>query len=132
MELMMNDQCILVDTSDTIIGSASKKQCHLSSNAYLHRAFSVLLFDLDNRLLMQQRARHKITFPHYWTNTCCSHPLYIKEHCEMDDNDSNSLKIKIDGVKRAAIKRLNFELGIPINEIAEIKDFKFMTRILYK
>ena len=135
MKLMLNDQCILVDTSDNIIGSASKKECHLSSNGYLHRAFSVLLFDSQNRLLMQQRARHKITFPHYWTNSCCSHPLFIREHCEMvkDGNNQNDLlQMRINGVKNAAIKRLNMELGIPLNEIAEVDDFNFVTRILYK
>jgi isopentenyl-diphosphate delta-isomerase len=41
----------------------------------LHRAFSVFLFDTQGRLLLQQRADEKITFPGYWTNTCCSHPL---------------------------------------------------------
>jgi len=29
----------------------------------LHRAFSVFLFDSSNRLLLQQRAAEKITFP---------------------------------------------------------------------
>ncbi len=29
----------------------------------LHRAFSVFLFDGNNRLLLQQRAAEKITFP---------------------------------------------------------------------
>ncbi len=29
----------------------------------LHRAFSVFLFDSNNRLLLQQRATEKITFP---------------------------------------------------------------------
>lgn len=42
----------------------------------LHRAFSVFLFDSDNKLLLQQRAASKITFPKVWTNTCCSHPLH--------------------------------------------------------
>lgn len=39
---------------------------HLMSNinnGLLHRAFSVFLFDADNRLLLQQRADEKITFP---------------------------------------------------------------------
>jgi hypothetical protein len=42
----------------------------------LHRAFSVFLFNSDNKLLLQQRAASKITFPKVWTNTCCSHPLH--------------------------------------------------------
>lgn len=50
----------------------------------LHRAFSVFLFDSKNRLLLQQRAKSKITFPSVWTNTCCSHPLYGFEPTEVD------------------------------------------------
>ena len=42
----------------------------------LHRAFSVFLFNSQNKLLLQQRAASKITFPKVWTNTCCSHPLH--------------------------------------------------------
>jgi isopentenyl-diphosphate delta-isomerase len=42
----------------------------------LHRAFSVFLFDSQNRLLLQQRAAEKITFPDLWTNTCCSVSLF--------------------------------------------------------
>mmetsp|Transcript_10262 Transcript_10262/g.15528 ORF Transcript_10262/g.15528 Transcript_10262/m.15528 type:complete len:265 (-) Transcript_10262:69-863(-) len=129
--LMLKDDCIMVDPQDNIVGNASKKDCHLTSNSYLHRAFSVLLFDSENRLLMQQRARHKITFPLYWTNTCCSHPLFVEEHCEIRNKDS-SLQIKIDGVKNAAVRRLHEELGIPTEELHNIEDFKFMTRILYK
>ena len=37
---------------------------------------SVFLFDAEGRLLLQQRAAGKVTFPSVWTNTCCSHPLY--------------------------------------------------------
>ena len=45
----------------------------------LHRAFSVFLFrPSDGRLLLQKRADEKITFPGMWTNTCCSHPLYLR------------------------------------------------------
>ena len=39
---------------------------HLMKNidrGLLHRAFSVFLFDSQNRLLLQQRASEKITFP---------------------------------------------------------------------
>jgi isopentenyl-diphosphate Delta-isomerase len=51
---------------------------HLMKNinrGLLHRAFSVFLFNSENKLLLQQRAIEKITFPDRWTNTCCSHPL---------------------------------------------------------
>lgn len=39
----------------------------------LHRAFSVFLFDSQNRLLLQQRASEKITFPGTPTSTLIPH-----------------------------------------------------------
>jgi isopentenyl-diphosphate delta-isomerase len=95
----MDEVCIVLDKNDNPIGSASKKVCvlpfrpvhllvmcimltacclgHLMKNidrGLLHRAFSVFLFDSKNRLLLQQRADEKITFPgwspyylYFWT-----------------------------------------------------------------
>jgi len=90
---LMDEVCIVLDEDDQPIGSASKKVCrsnswkpflsgrcwlpgmltcfggkkgHLMENinkGLLHRAFSVFLFDSKNRLLLQQRATEKITFP---------------------------------------------------------------------
>lgn len=63
---LMDEVCIVLDENDLPIGSASKKVCHLMENidkGLLHRAFSVFLFDSQNRLLLQQRASEKITFP---------------------------------------------------------------------
>lgn len=78
--LMLHDQCILVNEADAILGQSSKLEAHRfdarQPRGRLHRAFSVFLFDSQNRLLLQQRAHSKITFPGVWTNTCCSHPLY--------------------------------------------------------
>jgi isopentenyl-diphosphate delta-isomerase len=61
---------------------------HLTENiqkGMLHRAFSVFLFNKDGELLLQQRAAEKITFPSMWTNTCCSHPLYLDAEMEAQD-----------------------------------------------
>jgi isopentenyl-diphosphate delta-isomerase len=49
------------------------------NNGLLHRAFSVFLFNNDGKLLIQRRASEKITFPGYWANTCCSHPLHFEK-----------------------------------------------------
>lgn len=57
---------------------------------------------------MQQRSDEKITFPGYITNTCCSHPLHNDEELEEYQNI---------GVKRAAKRRLSYELGIPGGKI---------------
>lgn len=51
----------------TAAGHASKLDAHRFNAAQpagrLHRAFSVFLFDGEGRLLLQQRATCKITFP---------------------------------------------------------------------
>ena len=91
----------------------------------LHRAFSVFLFDDTNRLLLQQRASEKITFPDMWTNTCCSHPLGIPGETGV------TLAESVEGVKRAAQRKLDHELGIAPAQVP-LDDFRFLTRIHYK
>jgi len=126
---LMDEVCIVLDNDDNPIGTASKKLCHLMTNidkGLLHRAFSVFLFNPDdNRLLLQQRATEKITFPDMWTNTCCSHPLGIPTETGSNLPDS------IMGVKRAAVRKLEQELGIKPEQVP-IEDFHFLTRIHYK
>lgn len=66
-DFLVHDTCITVDQKDQIQGARSKKDCHQfipgTPDGYLHRAFSVFLFNNDNKLLLQQRASDKITFP---------------------------------------------------------------------
>lgn len=100
---------------------------HLMENinkGLLHRAFSVFLFDSQNRLLLQQRATEKITFPDMWTNTCCSHPLGIP------GETGSNLEESVQGVRRAAQRKLDQELGIKAAQVP-IDDFHFLTRIHY-
>ena len=117
----MTEECILVDESDAVTGSASKADCH-HGEGVLHRAFSILLFNSEGRLLLQQRSSEKITFPGVWANTCCSHPL----HCEPELETQDAM-----GVKRAAQRKLGQELGIPETG-APLEDMVFMTRMLYR
>src|SRR6266536_1716506 len=101
---------------------------HLMTNinqGLLHRAFSVFLFNSKNELLLQQRATEKITFPDMWTNTCCSHPLGIPGESGV------SLEESIEGVKRAAQRKLDHELGIKAVQVP-LEKFRFLTRIHYK
>ncbi|KAF0429917.1 Isopentenyl-diphosphate delta-isomerase [Gigaspora margarita] len=121
---LMEEMCILVDEDDKKIGADSKKNCHLMANinkGLLHRAFSVFLFNSENKLLLQQRSDDKITFPSLWTNTCCSHPLNTP--LELDENNQI-------GVRRAAQRKLQHELGIKPRQVP-IDDFVFLTRIHY-
>ena len=91
----------------------------------LHRAFSVFLFDSKNRLLLQQRASEKITFPDMWTNTCCSHPLGVP------GETGRELEEAVQGVRNAAQRKLDQELGIKAQGVP-LDKFRFLTRIHYK
>ena len=61
---MMKEMCMAVDENDRVIDSVSKIDCH-RGKGIRHRAFSVLIFDSEDRLLMQQRSSEKITFQEY-------------------------------------------------------------------
>ncbi len=68
-----SDALILVDDADQDLGYLSKALCH-EGQGVLHRAFSLLVFNGDGELLIQQRAPAKRLWPLYWSNSCCSHP----------------------------------------------------------
>ena len=117
---MMAEAVLQVDENDVVVGPMSKADSHYQSGS-LHRAFSVLLFNSEGRLLLQQRAHDKITFPSVWANSCCSHPLASED--EMDEANAR-------GVKIAAIRKLEQELGISPDSV-DINDFHFITKMRY-
>lgn len=89
----------------------------------LHRAFSAFVFrPSDGKLLLQQRATEKITFPDMWTNTCCSHPL--------DDFEQEKVEKDQLGVRVAASRKLEHELGIPQSQ-TPIDEFQYLAKIHY-
>lgn len=120
---MQDEYVILVDAQDKVIGKDTKLNTHITKNiadGLLHRAFSVFLFNSEGKLLLQQRAGTKITFPFMWANTCCSHPLSI---------ESELIEENAMGVKNAAIRKLEHELGITGLSTDE---FTFLTKIKYE
>ena len=118
---MMQERCILVDSSDNRIGSETKLKCHYG-DGFLHRAFSVLLFKGGGQyLLVQKRSAEKITFPSVWANTCCSHPLDIPG----ENEDA------VSGVINAAKRKLHQELGIPRQQL-DLIDFEHIGRFQYE
>ncbi|RZK19720.1 MAG: isopentenyl-diphosphate Delta-isomerase [Pedobacter sp.] len=68
----MEEHVILVDELDLPQGKMEKLEAH--QKGALHRAFSVFVFNDDQELLLQQRAKAKYHSGGLWTNTCCSHP----------------------------------------------------------
>ena len=67
------ESLILVDEADREVGYMSKARCH-EGRGVLHRAFSLLIFNDRGELLLQRRSAAKRLWPHYWSNSCCSHP----------------------------------------------------------
>lgn len=69
---MAAEQLILVDAEDRELGVSDKLQAHLTGA--LHRAFSIFVFDAQQRLLLQKRALMKYHSGGLWSNTVCGHP----------------------------------------------------------
>lgn len=67
----------LVDRDDTVIGGGEKMKVH--GENVLHRAFSILVFTSEGKLILQRRAEGKYHCGGLWTNTCCGHPRYGEE-----------------------------------------------------
>lgn len=72
---------------------------------------------MQGKLLLQQRAASKITFPSVWTNTCCSHQLSGFDPPEVDLPEAVS-NGSVMGSKRAAVRKLGHELGIPAHQVS--------------
>jgi isopentenyl-diphosphate Delta-isomerase len=96
------DQLVLVDENDSIVGYANKSRCH-DGAGIRHRAFSVFIFDDQQRLLIHQRAPAKRLWGGYWTNSCCSHPRRDEE------------------ITAAAKRRVAEELGMDVDPRALFK-----------
>lgn len=63
----------------------------------------------------------QITFPDCYTNACCSHPLY--------DIDGEKEEINALGIRRAAQRRLNIELGIPTSQVCFLCQYLFIEQV---
>lgn len=87
------ESLILVDEADREVGYMSKARCH-EGQGVLHRAFSLLIFNESGELLLQRRSAAKRLWPHYWSNSCCSHPR------------------RSESMEAATHRRLNEELGL--------------------
>lgn len=66
------EQVIIVDSEDREIGTAEKLAAH--RHGQLHRAFSILIWSADGRMLLQKRHPLKYHSGGLWTNACCGHP----------------------------------------------------------
>lgn len=101
----MNEYLILVDENDVEYGVMEKLQVHQSG--FLHRAFSIFIFNSKGELLIQQRASGKYHSGGLWTNSCCSHPR------------------QGESVAEAVTRRLKEEMGM-------VCETRFLFSFIYK
>lgn len=87
----MEEKVILVDSNDNSLGLMEKMEAH--ERGFLHRAFSVFIFNSRGEMMLQQRAVSKYHSGGLWTNTCCSHPR------------------EGETVEQAGLRRLREEMG---------------------
>jgi isopentenyl-diphosphate delta-isomerase len=91
MELTGTKNVVLVDENDHVLGTMEKLQAHQQGR--LHRAFSVIIFNDNDEMLIHKRASDKYHCGGLWTNACCSHPRLN------------------EAVKDAALRRMQEEMG---------------------
>lgn len=104
INLPNSEQLILVDEKDQPVGACEKMEAH--TKGYLHRAFSVFLFDNQGQMLLQRRALNKYHSGGLWTNACCSHPYPGEE------------------TLAAALRRLQEEMGF-VTPVTKAFDFVY-------
>lgn len=71
-DLNKEEQVVLVDEQNEVLGYVGKLEAH--TKGLLHRAISVIIFNDQGEMLVQQRAFNKYHWAGIWSNTCCSHP----------------------------------------------------------
>lgn len=101
----MEEKVVLVNENNEVLGLMPKMEAH--EKGLLHRAISILLYNSDGEMLIQQRAATKYHWPLIWSNAVCSHP---REN---------------EGFQEAAERRLQEELNISCS-------LKEIHRFIYK
>lgn len=100
----MEENVVLVNEQNEPIGLMPKMEAH--RRGLLHRAISVLLYNSDGDMLIQQRAASKYHWSLIWSNACCTHPRENEDFIT------------------CASRRIGEELGIVV-ELEEIHRFVY-------
>ena len=103
----MPEYILTVDENDNVIGKEEKVKCHLG-DGILHRAFTLMVFNDKNELLITKRSKEKMLWPGIWDGSISSHP-----------NEGESYE-------EAGRRRCPQELGV------ECDDVKLLLKIRYQ
>ena len=103
----MEEQVVLVNEQDAVQGLLGKTEAH--ERGLLHRAISIIVFNSNGEMLIQQRADSKYHWAGIWSNTVCTHPREGESYLE------------------AAQRRLEEELGFS-TPLEEVFDFIYKAK----
>jgi len=96
------EDVIAVDSKDNEQGLVNRLEAH-TGDGIRHRAFTVLVFDGDENVLLAQRAPDKRLWGTYWDGTVASHPRNGQSQ------------------KDAAAERLQHEMGIAPDQYTDLR-----------
>lgn len=122
MEASNQDQVIVIDENNQVIGHMDKKQAHKNKGS-LHRAISVFLFNDKGELLIQKRSNQKIVAAGLWANTACGNVRPGETHLECAKRRlKEELNLKKNQLKKIGVVRYfhQFDNGYCENERDEI------------
>jgi isopentenyl-diphosphate Delta-isomerase len=100
---------ILVNKNDKQIGQIRKLEAHLN-DGQLHRAFTAILQNDKDEILLTQRSLKKPLWPTFWDGSFSSHPW-----------DGEALEI-------ACSRRAYEELGIKVNNFKKLFSYEYHIR----
>lgn len=68
----LDERFDIVDETDRVIGSATRRECH-SNPELIHRTAYVLVFNPKGELFLQKRSQTKDTYPGKWSISVAGH-----------------------------------------------------------
>ncbi|MEM4782121.1 MAG: NUDIX domain-containing protein [Halalkalicoccus sp.] len=93
---------VAVDGDDNAQGVVNRLEAH-TGDGIRHRAFTALLFDHDDNILLAQRSPEKRLWDTYWDGTVASHPVEGQSQTE------------------ATAARLDDELGVQPSQYTDLR-----------
>jgi isopentenyl-diphosphate delta-isomerase len=100
---------IRVDENGREVGVENKEKCH-QGEGIRHRAFLIMIFDRDRRLLLAKRSRLKKLWPCFWDGTVAGHYFSGSHH------------------KNTPRVRIGQELGTACDDLRPLFEFLYEAR----
>lgn len=109
----MEESVVLVNEENEVLGLMPKMEAH--EKGMLHRAISILLYNSQGEMLIQQRAKTKYHWPLIWSNAVCSHPREnesFQEAAERRLKEELNIRCSLEEIYRFVYKAQDEQTGL--------------------